>query len=397
MQVRNGRTGEIIEVPDGTPDDDIHAQFSGAQQQNVTPLAQSFAGGAQQAVPQLAQQLIQGPEQSTLPNIGGGAMVGLTPQQAQFTLQSAQQSNVDSMANKLQQQQMVQQSLEAEKDRSQVLKLRQQDLKNRIAETKMLTEQAKFEAQMKVKEKELEEAGVTQRKLAEINGPYTLNEGAERRQGSELLAENQKTFAPDQPSGADWEPFDIYDQATGTTNQYLINKITKERSFVGPVAPVIKKGGEEAKGRYRHPTISDSLKIKEAVDQEFLTAKAAAENAARAKAVAAGGDENDPVQIDENAIREEVSRKVRRELNISAFPNPDSAKQFMDMQAEQFYNNAVATLPPGALTPETARMLQERATNLAQVERWKADGYVAYIGEDGEAVVETDDGKEPGT
>lgn len=98
MRVRNGQTGEVIEVPDGTPDDDIHAQFSGAQQQNVTPLAQSFAGGVQQAVPQLAQQLIQGPEQSTLPNIGGGAMVGLTPQQAQFTLQSAQQSNVDSMA-----------------------------------------------------------------------------------------------------------------------------------------------------------------------------------------------------------------------------------------------------------------------------------------------------------
>lgn len=168
MQVRNGQTGEIIEVPDGTPDDDIHAQFSGQSQMNGPSLAQSFAQTGQQAIPQLAQRLIQGPEQSTLPNIGGGAMVGLTPQQAQFTLQQAQSSNVDSMENRIRQQQMVQQSLENEKDRAQTLKLEQQSLKNRIAETKVLADQAKFEAEQKAKIAEFEEAGVTTRRLAEL-------------------------------------------------------------------------------------------------------------------------------------------------------------------------------------------------------------------------------------
>lgn len=202
MKVRNGQTGEIIEVPDGTTDDDIHAQFSGAQQQNVTPLAQSFAGGVQQAVPQLAQQLIQGPEQSTLPNIGGGAMVGLTPQQAQFTLQSAQQSNVDSMANKLRQQQMVQQSLESEADRAQTLKLQQQSLKNQIAERKLMTEQAKFEAEQKAKMEDLKQKGLSEREAMKLGKPINVSAGgaiADPITGEELY-KNEKTFAPPRPS-----------------------------------------------------------------------------------------------------------------------------------------------------------------------------------------------------
>lgn len=201
MKVRNGQTGEIIEVPDGTTDDEIHAQFSGAQQQNVTPLAQSFAQGAQQVVPQIAQQLIQGPEQSTLPNIGGGAMVGLTPQQAQFTLQQAQQSNVDSMANKLRQQQMIQQSLESEADRAQTLKLQQQSLKNQIAERKLMTEQAKFEAEQRAKMEDLKQKGLSEREALKLQKPLNVSAGAavlDPVTGTEIY-KNEKTFAPAKP------------------------------------------------------------------------------------------------------------------------------------------------------------------------------------------------------
>ena len=150
MQVTNRRTGEVVQLPDEYDDDQIINHFAGQQ---TTPLAQSFIGSAQQNVgPQLAQTLAQGPQRSTLPNIGGGAMVGLTPQQAQFTLQSAQQSNVDSMEQRMRQQQQVQNSIEAEKDRSQTLKLRQQELKNAIQERKIAADLAKFEAEMNVSE-----------------------------------------------------------------------------------------------------------------------------------------------------------------------------------------------------------------------------------------------------
>ena len=86
MQVTDRRTGQVVELPDDTDDDVIIQHFAGQQQAPGQGLAQSFMSAGAQVAPQLAQTLAQGPERSTLPNIGGGAMVGLTPQQAQFTL-----------------------------------------------------------------------------------------------------------------------------------------------------------------------------------------------------------------------------------------------------------------------------------------------------------------------
>lgn len=155
MQVRDRRTGQMVELPDEYDDDQILGHFS-AQGQQAPSLAQSFIGGIQQqAGSQIAQQLAQGPAQSTLPNIGGGAMVGLTPQQAQFTLQSAQNSNVDAMQQKMEQQRQTQQSLESEKDRSQQLKLHKENLKNIIAERKIQADRDKFEAEVRAEEGKL--------------------------------------------------------------------------------------------------------------------------------------------------------------------------------------------------------------------------------------------------
>lgn len=159
MQVLDRASGQYFDFPDHATDQDIINTFEGARQQtqggSFAPLAQQFMQGMQQPI---AQQIAQGPQRSTLPNIGGGAMVGLNPQQAQFVLGQAQQSNVDSMAERMKQQQMVQQGLESEKDRSQQLKLQQTALKNQIAERKMMQEQAKFEAEQRANESSLDRA-----------------------------------------------------------------------------------------------------------------------------------------------------------------------------------------------------------------------------------------------
>lgn len=206
MQVRDRRTGQMVELPDEYDDDQILGHFS-AQGQQAPSLAQSFIGGIQQqAGSQIAQQLAQGPAQSTLPNIGGGAMVGLTPQQAQFTLQSAQQSNVDTMQQKMQQQQMTQQGIENEKDRAQTLKLRQQELKNLVAQKKIQADIDKFEAEQKTLGKafdaeskaKLEQMKMDAAQKREEGKLYDLNGQLVDRQG-QVIADNTRQPAPPAP------------------------------------------------------------------------------------------------------------------------------------------------------------------------------------------------------
>jgi len=187
MQVRDRRTGQMVELPDEYDDDQILGHFS-AQGQQAPSLAQSFIGGIQQqAGSQIAQQLAQGPAQSTLPNIGGGAMVGLTPQQAQFTLQSAQNANVDSMQQKMEQQRQTQQSLESEKDRSQQLKLHKENLKNIIAERKIQADRDKFEAEVRAEEGKLNR-GLSER-LATLDNTLARDR---MKQGGEQFDKNYK-------------------------------------------------------------------------------------------------------------------------------------------------------------------------------------------------------------
>ena len=207
MQVTNRRTGEVVQLPDEYDDDQIINHFAGQQ---ATPLAQSFIGSAQQNVgPQLAQTLAQGPQRSTLPNIGGGAMVGLTPQQAQFTLQSAQQSNVDSMEQRMRQQQQVQNSIEAEKDRNQTLKLRQQELKNLVQAKKLEAEADKFEAELRAQDRTLDRETRLQVEsmrqeaaaMREQNRTSTLAPGAilTDAQGNQIASNPKPPEAPPEP------------------------------------------------------------------------------------------------------------------------------------------------------------------------------------------------------
>jgi hypothetical protein len=329
MRVRNGQTGEIIEFPDGTPDDEIHARFSGAQQQNVTPLAQSFAQGAQQVVPQLAQRLIQGPEQSTLPNIGGGAMVGLTPQQAQFTLQSAQQSNVDSMANKLQQQQMVQQSLEAEKDRAQVLKLRQQDLKNRIAETKLLTEQAKYEAELKSDTAIIEAEEKTAQEQIKADSKWlTLGPNTMAFNPATGAAEYgpDRQFAPQRPAEIKWEKDTIMMTDPDTQQEVPVLAWVapgQEPQPIGPVPPSGRSGTSAA--ATEKPALPESVWFTGG-QERINAAYNEANEAARSKAIAEG---KEYVDMDKNMFKLENEPRLRAEAGLKPFATPAAEGLFM--------------------------------------------------------------------
>jgi len=392
MQAFHPGTGMTLEFPDNTPAEEIDRHFMNAQSNMPTTapsVAQQFIDGARGAYEQ--QQLSPAP-------VNGAGFVGLDPQQAQFMLQQRQNAAAlqqraasDNAQNRLQQQKLEQDELEGEKNRATTISLATQRMKNDIAIDKAQAAAAAHAEKMK-------ELG------RQTDNQHDLTLEQIRQKGREKLqqqrTEGQKEVAGIRaaasgaggPKGSDFDILDIYDATTETTNKYSVNKITGERTLIGPAPPAVSK--KEGSSGYRHPTVSDSIKIREAIDGEFLKAKSVAETKARAES----GDPNAPVQIDEPALREEVARKVRRELGVSAFPDKESARQYMDMQAEQIYNQAIATLPPGALTPETAKRLQAQATNMAQVERWKADGYVAYLDpETGEAIVETDDGKEPGT
>jgi len=209
MQVLDRASGQYFDFPDHATDQDIINTFEGARQQtqggSFAPLAQQFMQGMQQPI---AQQIAQGPQRSTLPNIGGGAMVGLNPQQAQFVLGQAQQSNVDSMAERQRQQQMVQQGLESEKDRQQTLKLRQQELKNAVSERKLEMDAAKFEAEQKAKVEMLKEKNANSETIARLNKPISVSEGGalvDPVTGLETYR-NPKTYAPESPEAPRWQP-----------------------------------------------------------------------------------------------------------------------------------------------------------------------------------------------
>lgn len=226
MQVTNRRTGEVVQLPDEYDDDQIINHFAGQQ---ATPLAQSFIGSAQQNVgPQLAQTLAQGPQRSTLPNIGGGAMVGLTPQQAQFTLQSAQQSNVDSMEQRMRQQQQVQNSIEAEKDRSQTLKLRQQELKNAIQERKIAADLAKFEAEQEGITKTIEAEEKTRQAEIEAENKWVnvpAGGGIFNPASGQMLEGPERQFAPPAPQRPIMPPQEtrtMINPETGVPTDYRI-------------------------------------------------------------------------------------------------------------------------------------------------------------------------------
>lgn len=181
-RVRHASTGDVMEFPADATDDDIHAAFRSArasqQQGPGGPVVQTFLDGLQE---------FQQPA-SSLPNIGGGSVVGLTPEQTQSLIGTVQQSNQDNIRNRIMQQKAMQEAMEREKDRAQQIKLEQQRLKNDLAKKSYEQEfqkaqaEADFGRQKEMFGMESREA----REMADYNhqlealSPFTLSPGQER-------------------------------------------------------------------------------------------------------------------------------------------------------------------------------------------------------------------------
>ena len=371
MKVRNQATGEVVDLPDGTTEDAIHAHFSGGQAQaQPQGLAQSFMSAGQQVVPQLAASLAAPQQQSTLPNIGGGSVVGLTPQQAQFTLQSAQQSNVDSMANKMRQQQMTQQSLESEADRAQTLKLRQQELKNAIAQKKMETEQAKFEAKQKADLETLKENNASAETLAEIGKPVNVSEGGALVKDGMEIYKNPKTYAPPDPANPPKpELIDTMDEAGNPIQKWII----PEPGAAYPSQPTATSSRSSSSGN--SDMVEGSKEYSSAIHDR---AKIIMENS-----IPKDGEQ--PLSVAE--AYEQAEKIVRQENNLSPWgENIVARRNAVQSKQVEFYPEEEAKFtskfgaPPE--TPSAQAYIQKQAQLRAEKWALEEEGFIAEI--DGE-------------
>lgn len=146
MRVNFPEFGHSIDVPDNTPDSEIQRLASDMQFSKAAQVLGPATAFAQQLVGPMAQQT-----ESTLPNMGAGDVIGMTPQQVTQTAGIIQNDNQSRLQQKMQRQQAVQRGLEAEKDRAQEIKLQQQQMKNQIQLQKMQQDWDKQLAEMKAK------------------------------------------------------------------------------------------------------------------------------------------------------------------------------------------------------------------------------------------------------
>ena len=366
MQVLDRRTGKYFEAPDHGTDDDILSAYSASGMETIQPpsLAQSFIQAGAPAVGTLAQSLAQGPQRSTLPNIGGAGMIGLSPQQAQFVLQSAQQSNVDAQTQKLRQQELTQQSIEGEKNRSQEIKLYQQRIKNDMAIAKAQAEVDKFEAELRAKGKDADNAMRLQLEEMRNQAAYLRDQAKLYSVGGSLVdSQGQVVFEGKSKSGG-IDPNKIIgrdtilmaDPNTGENVPVRVNIFANgDYSVIGPAATGT--GGTSRNGQSGGPDIGDQLAIQR---HAFEKAQATADAAA-----AAGISPKDHY--------DNTRRQTRREAGLSAFQTDEEANENIRAETQK--------LLPQVGDPKWAQAL-------AEVKRWELDGIPAKIDKDGNVVLQ---------
>lgn len=139
--------GNPIQFADDVTDSEI-VEFGDMQRQQ----SNNMRGIISPVANMIAQASMAAPvETSTLPQINGGNYAFAGRQVVQNALQQSQQSNQDRVSAQIQQRGMLQQQMEAEKDRSQQFKLEQMRFKNeagiRQLEADRRTEEAKWSAE----------------------------------------------------------------------------------------------------------------------------------------------------------------------------------------------------------------------------------------------------------
>ncbi len=120
--------GNPIQFADDVTDDEI-VEFGDMQRQQ----SNNMRGIISPVANMIAQASMAAPvEANTLPQINGGNYAFAGKQVVQNALQQSQQSNQDRVSAQIQQRGMLQQQMEAEKDRSQQFKLEQTRMQNDI-------------------------------------------------------------------------------------------------------------------------------------------------------------------------------------------------------------------------------------------------------------------------
>lgn len=202
MQVLHQPSGMPFEFPDDTPPEAIQGYFRSAEQGMPTTaptIAQQFIDGARGAYEQ--QQLAPAP-------VNGRGFVGLDPQQAQFMLQQRQnaaalqqRSASEQARNRLQEQQMVQQSVEAEKDRALRINEFQSRLKNeqKLSKAREDFEKWKMEQEAKGREDFRKTDFDFDAKLEELRAGYRQEDIAARTAGQKEVVQMRAQSQGNEP------------------------------------------------------------------------------------------------------------------------------------------------------------------------------------------------------
>lgn len=174
--------GAALDLPDDATPDEINqahetyaqrsSQVSGNPKMGLAQFAaHMLTGGGMQAIANAR------PAESTLPNVSGKDLYGLSPQQANATIETIQRSKEKSVEQAMHERQLNAQEIQAEKDRAQQLKLEELRSKNREQEIK-LQAQSSAESQIKVsQETGATEANKLQAEAAkrQLDAPQSMN------------------------------------------------------------------------------------------------------------------------------------------------------------------------------------------------------------------------------
>lgn len=216
--------GNPIQFADDVTDDEI-VEFGDMQRQQ----SNSMRGIISPVANMIAQASMAAPvEANTLPQINGGNYAFAGKQVVQNALQQSQQSNQDRVSAQIQQRGMLQQQMEAEKDRSQQFKLEQTRMQNdiKLSESRFKLDEklAMAKAKGDVETQRLIEASRAKLEEAKMNNALKVqelrNEGSAARTQMQVEGANSRAAMNAARGGGGAERAPVIRSIGGLPHQY---------------------------------------------------------------------------------------------------------------------------------------------------------------------------------
>jgi len=247
--------GNPIQFADDVTDGEI-VEFGDMQRQQ----SNNMRGIISPVANMIAQASMAAPvEANTLPQINGGNYAFAGKQVVQNALQQSQRSNQDRVSAQIQQRGMLQQQMEAEKDRSQQFKLEQTRMQNELkqadAEFKMRTELEKAIADGNVEKQKIIEASRAKNEQAKMDNQIKVqelrNEGSAARTQMQVEGANSRAAMNAARGGGGGSDVSWQRTTDAAGNVIMIQPKTGEtKSLIGPDGnPVVQRvpAGSEPK------------------------------------------------------------------------------------------------------------------------------------------------------